>query len=289
VLSSERVYRFPSGSTGSTPGVEVASGLSGANGIAFDGQGGMYVTDGGTGQGRVWRVTPSGEVQEAFRVQTMANDVNAVDGVGGVGRDVRSLPPGSVRFTPTGRSAADSEGSQLIVANGVAFNPQGNLLYIADTARGAIWMAEIDASGTLLSQTGCDTTYPSNTLCLDSLLVAHPALAGADGIALDAAGNIWVTAQERNAVVVVSPEGQVTEVFRNAPDPDTQLRNTGPLEFPTSPFLDGTTLCLVHTDGNRGDNAPASAGELAPGSPQQGKISCMNEPLQTPGLPLPVQ
>lgn len=288
VLSGDGIYRLAPSAPASTPATQIASGMPGANGLAFERSGAVYVSDAVTSQGRVYRVSPSGEVSEAFRVPAMSNDVNAVDGVGGVGRDHRTLPPGTVRITPTGRPAADSEGTQAIVANGVAFGPTGTL-FIADTARGAIWAAELDGNGNLLSPTGCDTTYPANTLCMDSLLAAHPSLAGADGIAVDAAGNVWVAANERNALVMVSPEGRVTEVFRNASDPDTRLRNTGPLEFPTSVFIAGTIVCLSHTDSLRADNAPPSAGELAPGSPLQGKISCMNEPIAAPGLPLPAR
>ncbi len=98
---------------------------------------------------------------------------------------------------------------------------------------------EIDRRGSLRSRTGCDVTLDPQTLCLDSLFVAHPLLEGADGIALDRAGNIWVAANERNAIVVVSRKGRVKEVFHNAADPVTLRRSGGPLEFPTSPFLLG--------------------------------------------------
>ena len=115
-----------------------AEGVPGANGIAFDKRGDLWVSDGTTGQGRVWRVGPDGEPTEVFRVQPMANEVNIVNGVGGVGCDVRSLPPGTILITPESRSAADTAGSQPLVANGLAFN-RGGALFVADTARGAIW------------------------------------------------------------------------------------------------------------------------------------------------------
>jgi sugar lactone lactonase YvrE len=265
-----------------------ASGVPGANGLAFDPDGNLWVSDGTTGQGRVWRVGRDGVPVEVFRVQPMVNEVNLVDGVGGVGRDPRSLPPGSVTVTPGGRSAADTAGSQHLVANGLAFTPDGRTLYVADTARGAIWRVALDDRGRVTTPTGCDTTFAADTLCLDAVLVAHPYLEGADGIALDTAGTIWAAANERNALVAVDRSGRVVEFFRNSPDPDTRLRNGGPLEFPTSPFLSGRRLCVTQSDGSRRDNFPNTGGEVGPTVPGRAKISCLDQPLAAPGLPLPV-
>jgi hypothetical protein len=234
----------------------------------------------------------------------MANEVNAVSqdvAVPNVGRDVRTLPPGLITVTPTGRNAAINPGpppavlgSQPLVANGVAFNREGDLL-VADTARGAIWTVKFDSHGDLKSNVGCDTTFTPNTLCLDNILVAHPFLEGTDGIALDQAGNIWNSANERNAIVVVTRDGGVVEVFRN-PVNAAGLRNSAGtavgnkyiLESPSSPFLLGKKFCTANSDGNRRDNSPSSAGEIAPGTAKQGKISCMDQELSIPGLPLPV-
>jgi sugar lactone lactonase YvrE len=265
-----------------------ATGVPGANGVAFDRRGNLWVSDGTTSQGRVWRIGSNGVPVEVFRVQPMVNEVNVVGGVGGVGRDPRSAPPATVTITPTSRSAANTLGSQHLVANGLAFTQDGTL-FVADTARGAIWKVELGRGGVLRSPVGCDTTFTANTLCLDNIFVAHPFLEGADGIALDRAGNIWVAANERNAIVVVTRKGRTLEFFRNAPDAGTRLRNNGPLEFPTSPYLTGRTLCLTHSDGSRRDNFPSTGGEAAPGTPTVAKISCLDQPLRVPGLPLPVR
>jgi hypothetical protein len=42
-----------------------------------------------------------------------------------VGRDVRSLPPGTITVTATSRNAANTLGSQPLVANGLAFGRPG--------------------------------------------------------------------------------------------------------------------------------------------------------------------
>jgi hypothetical protein len=107
---------------------------------------------------------------------------------------------------------------------------------------------------------------------------------------------------------VVTREGKVFEIFRNPvnlPKPvgfGVGLRNAGDqngvgnnhiLEFPTSPFLTGKVFCTSMSDGDRRDNSPRSAGEIdASGTTPTknlGKISCMDQELKIPGLPLPVR
>jgi sugar lactone lactonase YvrE len=287
--NSGRIFSFTP-NAGTPPVAAVfASGVPGANGVAFDRDGNLWVSDGTTGQGRVWRVDTNGIVTEVFRVQPMANEVNLdAAGIGGVGRDVRTLPPGAITVTPLTRNAQNTAGSQPLVANGLAFDDDGDL-FVSDTARGALWKVKLDRHGNVRSRTGCDTTFTANTLCLENLFVAHPLLEGADGIALDRAGNVWVDANERNAVVVVTRNGRVIEVFRNAPDAATRLRNTGPLEFNTSPVISDRRFCTANLDANRRDNSPPNAGEASPGTAVLGKISCMDQRLSIRGEPLPVR
>jgi sugar lactone lactonase YvrE len=254
---------------GAPPAATVfATGMPGANGLAFDAAGNLYASDGGQNQGRVFRVGPAGgAATELFRVPPLANSV-------GVGRVNSTLQP------PLAPSP------QNIVANGLAFTQDGALL-VADTARGALWRVDFAADGSVVTPTGCDTTYTPDTLCLDALFVQHPFLDGADGIALDRAGNVWVDANERNAIAVVDRQGRMGEFFRN-PVGAGSLRNAGPLELPTSPFLSDRTLCTTSSDGNRRDNSPNAAGEVGPGTGFAGKISCLDARLQVGGLPLPV-
>jgi sugar lactone lactonase YvrE len=240
-----------------------ATGTPGANGVAFDEDGNLYVSDGGTGQGRVFRVGPSGGAATVlFRVQPMTNAL-------GVGRQNVSLPGGP----------------QGIVANGLAFDRNDNL-YVADTARGALWRVELGNRGTLRTRTGCDTTFPQDMLCLEVLFVQHLALEGADGIALDRNGNVWVDANERNAIALVDRRGEVSDFFRNPVV--AGRRSAGPLEFPTSPVLAGRKLYTTSSDLNRRDNFESTAGEAAPGTAVVGKVSCLDQRLDDAGLELRV-
>lgn len=292
VTSTDKIFSLAPDAAAPPTAALFASGTPGANGVAFDRRGNLWVSDGVTAQGRVFRVAPDGTTTEAFRIPALASDVNAtlVNGVlvGGVGRDNRALPAGSVAFNDTGRPAGDAAGSVGIVANGIAFDADGDTAFVADTARGAIWRVDFDRRGDIKSSLGCDVQLPADTLCLDNLLVEHPALEGLDGIALDVAGAIWGVANERNAVVRVARDGRVTEVFRNAADATTRLRNAGPLEFPTSPVVTGHRLCLAQTDGARRDNAPSTLGEVAPGTAAVAKVACLDQRVVVPGLPLPI-
>jgi sugar lactone lactonase YvrE len=314
VVDNDKIWSFMPNSSAPPTATVFATGVPGTNGLAFDGDGNVWTGDGTTGQGRIWKITPAGVVTEMFRVQPMANELNPANngGVANVGRDARTLPPGTIAVTPTSRNAVNNLGSQPLVANGVQFTKDGDLL-IVDTARGAVWKVESNRHGDdrdgddrdhgrngggnyggggtqLRAKTGCDTTFTANTLCLqDHIFVQHPLLEGADGFVLDQADNLWVAANERNAMVFVSRKGEVIEVFRNPVAPATQLRNEGPLETPTSPALYSFTLCTANSDGNRRDNFPNTAGEIKPTGPDRGKISCMIERTQIQGAPLPVR
>jgi sugar lactone lactonase YvrE len=300
-----RIYTFTP-NVGSPPNATVfASGVPGTNGLAFDRAGNLWTGDGTTGQGRVWRITGSGanctaatpvNCEEVFRIQPMRNGTV-------LGGEISTVPTANQPTQGVGRSAntfphtAAGGNPQDLVANGIALNHQGDM-FVIDTARGALWKVQFDRQGNLKSPVGCDATFAPNTLCLSNVFVAHPILEGGDGIALDVAGNIWVDANERNAVAVVTKDGRVTEVFRN-PVNAAGLRNAADpsvgdshiLEFPTSPFIGGKIFCTANSDGNRRDNFPRSDGEVDGGGTtvgkNLGKISCMDQELIIPGLTLP--
>ena len=295
VADGDRILFFTPNAV-SPPTADVyATGVPGTNGVAFDHDGNLWTGDGGTGLGRVWKITGRGadcanatddRCEEVFRIQPM-NNGSALGGLSlGVGRVNSTLQPNN----------NPAPNAQNAVANGLAFNAQGNLL-VADTARGALWLVTFDKSGNLVSKLGCDDTFDPNTLCLENLFRADPRLEGVDGIALDISGDIWASVNERNAIVftVFFGTSNSVDVFRNPVNGNSGLRNAGDLsvgnshilEFPTSPFLSGTKFCTANGDNNRRDNSPSNAGEIGGAGAPLGKISCMDQPLGTSGLPLP--
>jgi len=273
-----------------------AAGVPGANGIVFDSRGHLWITDSLRGFGRVYRRhAATGAVEEVFRVPPVANGTTyggrlIVPNALGIGRQIVYVPVGM-----------QSEVKQ--VANGIAvverysdaaLGPgQGRLpiatLYVADTARGAIWTARLDKDGDLApGQTGCDPTLQDNTLCEDAVFVAHPRLEGADGMVADAEGNLWITANSRQAIVRVDRFGGVTELFRNPfnsqllrSSADTDEGNRHILEYPSNPVIvhgaDGphaVTLCVTSTDRAPRDNWPGIVGEIGGPGQHKGKVSC---------------
>jgi sugar lactone lactonase YvrE len=180
-----------------------ATGTVNANGIVFDRQGNLYVSGGASGI--VYRVGPAGGAAQPF-VQ--------------IEKFTRTLPDGKTQ--------------QSIVANGLEFDAAGTL-FIADTARGAVWKVAIGTDG----RAGAPTQ-----------VVASPLLEGADGLAFDRRGTLWVTVNERNALATVSPDGRLREVAKNG--------SQGPLEFPAAMVFVGDRGYVANFDTPRRDNMDAN-------------------------------
>lgn len=121
IAESDKVYTLQPDAAAPPLATVYASGVPGANGLAFDAAGRLWTGDGTTGLGRVWSISTAGVVTGVLRVPPVANPA-------GVGRSALTLPPAS---------------AQPLVANGIAFTPSSDML-VADTARGALWRARFD-------------------------------------------------------------------------------------------------------------------------------------------------
>jgi sugar lactone lactonase YvrE len=86
----------------------------------------------------------------------------------------------AVRIEPHARKLPDGKTEQAIVANGLEIDSK-DVLHVADTARGAIWKIPIGADG----KGGKPAVLAQSTL-----------LEGADGLAFDRSGKLWVTVNE---------------------------------------------------------------------------------------------
>lgn len=187
------------------PGVAqtFATGVPGANGIAFDRRGHLFVSGGASGI--VYSVGPNGGAGQATAQ---------------IDRNVRTLP--------------NSTATQAIVANGLKFDAAG-VLHVADTSRGAVWKLVIGADG--------KGGKPA-------LLAQSPLLEGADDMAFASNGDVWVAANELNAIVSVSPAGVVKNIAKNG--------SQGPLEFPAALVFVKNVAYVANFDVPRRDNLDAN-------------------------------
>ena len=273
-----------------------ASGVPGANGIAFDTHGNLWITDSLRGMGRVFRRdAQSGVVQEAFRVPPVGNGTVyggklSAPATTGVGRQIVNIPIGmqaEVRQVANG-IAVVAHYSHAVHTIGEG-KPRSATVYVADTARGAIWAVQLDGDGNIdPGQTGCNPTLQDNTLCEDAVFVAHPRLEGADGIWVDDDGSLLVAANSRQGLVRVDRKRNVTELFRNPlnsqmlrSSADTPEGNTHILEYPSNPVvvpamggLSTRTICVTSIDRPGRENWPGTVGEIGGPGQDKGKISC---------------
>jgi sugar lactone lactonase YvrE len=137
------------------------------------------------------------------------------------------------------RTLPDGRTQQAIVANGLAVDAAG-VVHVADTARGAIWRIAFDGEGRAQRPV---------------LWVQNAMLEGADGLAFDARGQLWVAVNELNALVRIGPSGELTEVARNGV--------AGPLEFPAALVFVGSTGYVANFDTPRRVNLDAGSTNTA--------------------------
>ena len=260
-LDSRRLFRYtPSSNNLETLGTLPRT----ATGMAFDSAGNLYMASGDV----VLRVNSSalqGTSITATDVVTFATGVTGANGLafdtsgrlyisgGASGNIYVAASDGMTRTFASGLTSERE--AQRISTNGLAFWTDG-VLYSSNTGTGSIDKITLNADGTL----GQVQQW-----------VKDPLLLGADGITFAANGDLYVAANERNAIVRITRQGQVSDVAANG--------NSGPLEFPASPAFSGNALYASNFDIERGANAPNAPGIGA---------SLARLDVGAGGLPLPV-
>lgn len=223
---------------------------SSPGGIAFDGKGDLYLAAGPFSE--VVRIKAADlNAARPGVAQTFATGVPGANGIafdsrgtlyvsGGASGIVYSVGPNggaaqaAAQIDRNTRTLPDGKATQAIVANGLKFDAMG-VLHVADTSRGAVWKVVIGADG----KGGKPT-----------LLAQSPLLEGADDMAFHANGDLWVAANELNAIVSVSPSGVVKTIAKNG--------SQGPLEFPSALVFVGSTAYVTNFDVPRRDNMDAN-------------------------------
>ena len=191
-------------------------------GLAFDLAGNLYVamsSFNSTTHG-IWRVTPDGEEVELFASLTVDDSPDGLprglvfDSVGylyvtdSLGGKVWKIDrDGTVRIWKAdplleGRGPYDPPLPAQIGANGLAFDEEGRYLYVANFDTGSILRIAVRAD-----RTAGDAT----------IFVEDELLVGADGIAFDDNGNLYVAVNSQDLVVVVSSNREVSTFVQGPP------------------------------------------------------------------------
>jgi sugar lactone lactonase YvrE len=184
-----------------------AGGVAKLLGMLFVPREGLYVGD--IGGGRVLRVNVRTHAATTIATGFGAPNAFARDRAGNLW--VSDSFPGTItRITPSGAKTVFPYPTQLAPlagetpgfgANGLAFDRDERFLYVAMTARDQVWRI----------------AYQGGSLGAIQLFaqgVAGGALDGADGIAFDAKGNLYVCSNQSDEVAVLSPRGAVIDEIR---------------------------------------------------------------------------
>jgi sugar lactone lactonase YvrE len=144
------------------------------------------------------------------------------------------------RVTPDGRAERRRDG--LLVSNGLAWSPDGRMMWHSDSRRGLLDACDIDpASG---------ASGPWRRVAVLDDTVGRP-----DGAAMDAEGNYWSAGVSAGRINVIAPDGRI---LRHHPFP---------VPAPTMPCFAGPDLrTLFVTSLRRGKDAATLAAHPTLGS-----------------------
>lgn len=228
-----KVLMFAAGSSGSATGLSIGTGLQAPTGVAVDGAGDVFIAD--SGAGRVYEVpmgpaglNAAGQVTIASSLGTNLN--LAADGLGNV-YVADPLDKRVVKLSNVGADTSSTFGqSETMLTTGfnaptaVAVGSNNNL-YVVDGADLFKLIGGAGSPTTLLSNLSGATGLavdPSGAVYVSSttgttripIVGAAPAIAlsaaSASSVALDRAGNAYMTATAGGGVTLVSTNGALT-------------------------------------------------------------------------------
>ena len=156
----------------------------------------------------------------------------------------------------SGDGTAATVRSQVGVANGLAFSPDGRTMYFADTPRRTVWAYDYDVA------TGEAT---NERVFLDFILLPGKP----DGAAVDADGCYWVACVYGWAVARVTPDGKLDRLV------------SLPVEKPTMPAFGGPGLSTLFVTSIGGNGLTPTD----PVQPDAGGLFAID--VDVPGLPEP--
>lgn len=180
---------------------------NGANGVTFDAQGRLIATQPALGEIAVLAPGPRVVLASEYNGRKLSrpNDLIA-DRRGGVYfTDPGANPPAGQPAGPTAVYYIRPDGSLLRIAddiarpNGIILSPDGRVLYVADTLGEAVIAWDVNEDGSVRNRRDFARLEGVTT-------TATGRRSGADGLAVDDAGRLYVATQV--GVQVFSPQGQ---------------------------------------------------------------------------------
>jgi secreted PhoX family phosphatase len=211
------------------------AGVANLLGMLFVPGEGLYVADfaGGGGGGRVVRVNVTTHAVALVASGFKAPNALAKDEDGNLwvsdsftGAITKVAPDGATTIFPYAPELKPSAGEfPPFGANGIAFDRDEEFLYVAMTSRDQILRIRHE-DGSL----GAIELFATGT--------PHGALDGADGIAFDVKGNLYVCSNQSNEVAVLSPRGNVIAEYRGTGD--NRFSN------PASPVFNGREVFVAN-------------------------------------------
>lgn len=311
----KKVLEFPAGATSSTTPVSILSGLTAPTGVAVDGTGNVYIGDSGS----VIEVPfQSGALNAAAKttIQSgLGSQLNlAVGGAGNVyvadkanGRVVKIPNPSTKAamwsgstltvgsgFTAPSAVAVDNLGN-VFVADGTSLDevsPWNGLSTITTKLAGSVTGLAVDPSGSVyVAQSGGVIWIPNETggFNLNDVVqltagtaaaTTYPGLLAPSGIALDGAGNQYVSSTGTPSLTELSVNGAFDFGTVSAPNPDPiqtdadiLAYNVGNLPLTFSAF-NATNDPFTNTDFMTETELVGDIPGCDPSSPTSAGLSC---------------
>ena len=209
----------------------VAGGVARLLGMLFVPSEGLYVGD--IGGGRVLRIDVGTHAATTIATGFGAPNAFARDHAGNIW--VSDSFPGTVtKIAPDGATTTFAYPVELAPragetpgfgANGLAFDRNERYLYVAETSRDEIYRIRYDG-GSL------------GSIELFARGAAGGALDGADGIAFDVRGNLYVCSNQSDEIAVLSPDGDVIAEYRGT--------GTNAFNSPASLVFSGRTVYVAN-------------------------------------------
>jgi sugar lactone lactonase YvrE len=209
----------------------VSGGVARLLGMLFVPGEGLYVGD--IGGGRVLRIDVATHAATTIATGFGAPNAFARDHAGNIW--VSDSFPGTItKIAPDGATTTFAYPVELAPragetpgfgANGLAFDRNERYLYVAETSRDEIYRIRYDG-GSL----GAIELFARGT--------AGGALDGADGIAFDVRGNLYVCSNQSDEIAVLSPDGAVIAEYRGT--------GTNAFNSPASLVFSGRTVYVAN-------------------------------------------